>query len=332
MWHGAISSQGAIGGVLEHIPDGLDPVLPLGALIVAVLALCPVKFAMGRHGPRRRAALARENAIRAKLSPTELSALETALATPQQLSGDASTCWGHKRPRTCLGRSAQQQLALDQHKLALDQEQLQHAQHKLALDQQQLQHAQHKLALDQEQLQHAQHKLALDQQLLQHAQDQLASALEHQHMDAWMRCDLDLFTAYQHCDLMSFASGSCGPDAPHQARCCHRTCSDCKDKCMELKPGVDGSIMLTVKQYAPVKQKEGPARIELQQFKLSLREVVDKLNEQMPNYIWHHFVAHHQLAVFRRQQQAVQEKGDHGRVVISCDWSERLTVERPTEI
>ncbi|KAJ9511046.1 hypothetical protein QJQ45_002861 [Haematococcus lacustris] len=125
---------------------------------------------------------------------------------------------------------------------------------------------------------------------------------------------------------------SCGPDDPHQARCCHRTCSDCKDKCMKLKPGVDGSIMLSVKQYAPVKQKEGPARIELQQFKLSLREVVDKLNEQMPSYIWHHFVAHHQLAVFRRQQQAVQEKGDHGRVVISCDWSERLTVERPTEI
>ncbi|KAJ9519498.1 hypothetical protein QJQ45_000682 [Haematococcus lacustris] len=98
---------------------------------------------------------------------------------------------------------------------------------------------------------------------------------------------------------------SCGPDAPHQARCCHRTCSDCKDKCMKLKPGVDGSIMLFVKQYAPVKQKEGPARIELQQFRLSLREVVDKLNEQMPSYIWHHFVAHHQLVVFRRQQQAV---------------------------
>ncbi|KAJ9513436.1 hypothetical protein QJQ45_005988 [Haematococcus lacustris] len=52
---------------------------------------------------------------------------------------------------------------------------------------------------------------------------------------------------------------SCGPDDPHQARCCHRTCSDCKDKCMKLKPGVDGSIMLSVKQYAPVKQKEGPA-------------------------------------------------------------------------
>ncbi|KAJ9533548.1 hypothetical protein QJQ45_026603 [Haematococcus lacustris] len=78
-------------------------------------------------------------------------------------------------------------------------------------------------------------------------------------------------------------------------RCCHRTCSDCKDK-----SGVDGSIMLYVKQYAPVKQKEGPARIELQQFRLSLREVVGKLNEQMPSYIWHHFVAHHQLAVFRR--------------------------------
>ncbi|KAJ9525938.1 hypothetical protein QJQ45_009406 [Haematococcus lacustris] len=413
MWHGAISSLGAIGGVLEHIPDGLDPVLPLGALIVAVLALCPVKFAMGRHGPRRRAALARENAIRAKLSPTELSALETALATPQQLSGDASTCWGHKRPRTCLGRSAQQQLALDQeqlqraqHKLALDQEQLQRAQHQLAVDQQQLQNAQHQLGLNQQQLQVAQHQLAVDQQLLQDArrqvaldqqqlqgaqhqlavnqqqlqgaqhhlaqdleqlqgtQHQLAQALEQmqngrtglerseillrQHMDACMRApamDLPSHADMQTCRHATMQPCSHAAMQPEMRHICFmRNCVPIAaaqaaysaalppDKCMKLKPGVDGSIMLSVKQYAPVKQKEGPARIELQQFKLSLREVVDKLNEQMPSYIWHHFVAHHQLAVFRRQQQAVQEKGDHGRVVISCDWSERLTVERPTEI
>ncbi|KAJ9531105.1 hypothetical protein QJQ45_000897 [Haematococcus lacustris] len=274
MWHGAISSQGAIGGVLEHIPHGLDPVLPLGALIVAVLALCPVKFAMGRHGPRRRAALARENAIRAKLSPTELSALETALATPQQLSGDASTCWGHKRPRTCLGRSAQQQLSMDQ-------QQLQGAQHQVAQDQQQLQHAQHQLSLNQQELQGAQHQLSVDQQLLQ---------------DGVM------------------GAGTWGHG----------------DKCMKLKPGVDGSIMLSIKQYAPLKQKEGPARIELQQFKLSLREVVDKLNEQMPSYIWHHFVAHHQLAVFRRQQQAVQEKGDHASSS-SRQCRRRVTNDHPVQ-
>ncbi|GFH33532.1 hypothetical protein HaLaN_32918, partial [Haematococcus lacustris] len=58
--------------------------------------------------------------------------------------------------------------------------------------------------------------------------------------------------------------------------------------------------MLYVKQYAPVKQKEGPARIELQQFSSSSASCVPA--------------------------------ADHGRVVISCDWSERLTVERPTEI
>ncbi|KAJ9523955.1 hypothetical protein QJQ45_022428 [Haematococcus lacustris] len=127
---------GAISGVLEHIPDGLDPVLPLGAHIAAFLALCAKlkpKNVMGHPGPRRRAALAREDAIRAKLSPTELPALETALATSQQSSRGAST-WGHKRPRTCLGRGAQQQLSMDQ-------QQLQGAQHLLALDQQQLQGA-----------------------------------------------------------------------------------------------------------------------------------------------------------------------------------------------
>ncbi|KAJ9520520.1 hypothetical protein QJQ45_000274 [Haematococcus lacustris] len=61
---------GAIGGVLEHNPDGLDSVLPLGALIAAFLALCAKlipKSVMSPPGPRRRAALARENAISAKL-------------------------------------------------------------------------------------------------------------------------------------------------------------------------------------------------------------------------------------------------------------------------
>ncbi|KAJ9521639.1 hypothetical protein QJQ45_008971 [Haematococcus lacustris] len=88
----------------------------------------------------------------------------------KQSSRDAST-WGQKRPRTCLGRGALQQLSMDQQQLqgakrqlTLDQEQLQGAQHQLALDQQQLQGAKRQLTLDQEQLQGAQHQLALDQQ------------------------------------------------------------------------------------------------------------------------------------------------------------------------
>ncbi|KAJ9508099.1 hypothetical protein QJQ45_021421, partial [Haematococcus lacustris] len=168
------------GGDWRHpvfIPDGLDPVPPLGAIIATFLALCAKlipKYAMSPPGPRRRALLERHKAIRAKLSPTELPALETALATPQQSSGDASTCWGHKRPRTCLGRGAQQQLSMDQqqlqdaqHQLAVEQQQLQDAQHQLGLNQQQLQDAQHQLGLNQQQLQDAQHQLAVDQQLLQ---------------------------------------------------------------------------------------------------------------------------------------------------------------------
>ncbi|KAJ9522582.1 hypothetical protein QJQ45_019673 [Haematococcus lacustris] len=174
---------GAIGGVLEHNPDGLDPVPPLGAVIAAFLALCAKlkpKIVMGHPAPRRRAALAREHAIRAKLSPTELPALETALATPQHSSRDVST-WGHKRPRTCLGRGAQQQLSMDQqqlqgaqHQLAQDQQQLQDAQHQLSLNQQELQGAQHQLAVDQQLLHDAQRQVALDQQQLQGAQHQLA--------------------------------------------------------------------------------------------------------------------------------------------------------------
>ncbi|KAJ9517715.1 hypothetical protein QJQ45_004016 [Haematococcus lacustris] len=91
---------GAIGDVLGHIPDGLDPVLPLGALIAAFLALCAKlipKNAMSPPGPRRRAALARVHAIRAKLVALD-----------------------------------QQQLQGAQHQLAVDLEQLQGTQHQLA--------------------------------------------------------------------------------------------------------------------------------------------------------------------------------------------------------
>ncbi|KAJ9516199.1 hypothetical protein QJQ45_024625 [Haematococcus lacustris] len=52
------------------IPDGVDPVLLLGALIAGFFALCAnfkQKIAMGHPGPRRRALLERHKAIRAKL-------------------------------------------------------------------------------------------------------------------------------------------------------------------------------------------------------------------------------------------------------------------------
>ncbi|KAJ9514902.1 hypothetical protein QJQ45_028622 [Haematococcus lacustris] len=55
------------------------------------------------------------------------------------------------------------------------------------------------------------------------------------------------------------------------------------------------------------------------------------LNKQMPEYIKHHRLAHHQLQVFREHREAIKS-GKDGKVVISCDWSEKLTVERSVEI
>ncbi|KAJ9524402.1 hypothetical protein QJQ45_008616 [Haematococcus lacustris] len=143
------------------------------------------KQGASNNGVAKRASVAprmRQNRMNSN-SPTELSAPETVLATPHQSSGDAR--WGRKRPRTCLGRGAQQQLTVDQQLLqdaqrqvALDQQQLQGAQHQLAVDQQQLKGAQQQLALDLEKLQGAQHQLGLDQQQLKGAQHQLALDLE----------------------------------------------------------------------------------------------------------------------------------------------------------
>ncbi|KAJ9509460.1 hypothetical protein QJQ45_001918 [Haematococcus lacustris] len=357
---------------------------------------------MGHPGPRRRALLERHKAIRAKLSPTELPALETALATPQQSSRGAIT-WGHKRPRTCLGRGAQQQLSMDQqqlqgaqHQLAEDQQQLQDAQHQLSLNQQELQGAQHQLAQDQQQLQDAQRQVALDQQQLQGAQHQLAVDLEQlqgtqhqlaqaleqmqsgrtglerselllrQHMDACMRaptmdlpsyadmqpcshaamhgdaqpCNLpcnqpcttmqpgmqpamQMHSHAQPCTAMHSHAQPCTTMQPEMRRICYmrnRVPSAAAqaayfaalppDKCMKLKPGVDGSIMLSVKQYAPVKQKEGPARIKLQQLKLSLQRLTVERPTEIQSDHWHHhnvgiFVA---CAYFRNNRDEYREE------------------------
>ncbi|KAJ9511751.1 hypothetical protein QJQ45_022609, partial [Haematococcus lacustris] len=128
--------------------------------------------------PSKRAKASRANGAQGQLQQQ----LREAAARQQQIlmSAVAATCWGHKRPRSCLGRSAQQQLSMDQqelqgaqHQLGLDQQQLLGAEQQLALDQQQLHGAKRQLTMDQGQLQGAQHQLALDQQQLKRALQQL---------------------------------------------------------------------------------------------------------------------------------------------------------------
>ncbi|MGQ3286015.1 hypothetical protein, partial [Bosea sp. (in: a-proteobacteria)] len=78
-------------------------------------------------------------------------------------------------------------------------------------------------------------------------------------------------------------------------------------------------------------QEKGPQKVELEYLEHRVHEALVLLNQQMPEYIWHHHIAHHQLATFRAHQAAVHSSHP-GMVVISCDWSERFTVQRPQEI
>ncbi|KAJ9522211.1 hypothetical protein QJQ45_008035 [Haematococcus lacustris] len=94
---------GAIGGVLEHNPDGLDPVPPLGAFIAAFLALyanLKPKFAMGHPGPRRRAALAHQKAIRAKVGVVRAAGLSRIGMANGRGDLESLLAYCHMCPRT----------------------------------------------------------------------------------------------------------------------------------------------------------------------------------------------------------------------------------------
>ncbi|KAJ9523530.1 hypothetical protein QJQ45_007190 [Haematococcus lacustris] len=121
--------------------------------------------------------------------------------------------------------------------------------------------------------------------------------------------------------------------------CSLRTCPHCKSRKLHLQPDADGNVMLTVRQYGKPSSAvgsrpapaAGKAKVELLCMRVSLSDVVGMLNKQMPEYIRHHRLAHHQLQIFREHREAVKA-GQDGKVVISCDWSEKLTVERSVEI
>ncbi|KAJ9525675.1 hypothetical protein QJQ45_003487 [Haematococcus lacustris] len=115
------------------------------------------------------------------------------------------------------------------------------------------------------------------------------------------------------------------------ARLSLRTCLHCKSRRLQLQPDADGSVMLTVRQYGKPPSAVGSRPVELLCMRVCLSNAIGMLNKQMPEYIKHHRLAHHQLQVFREHSEAVKA-GKDGKVVISCDWSEKLTVERSVEI
>ncbi|KAJ9533964.1 hypothetical protein QJQ45_027077 [Haematococcus lacustris] len=123
----------------------------------------------------------------------------------------------------------------------------------------------------------------------------------------------------------------CEPGQQPSLACSLRTCLHCKSRKLQLQSDADGSVMLTVRQYGKPPSAVGSRPVELLCMRVSLSDAVGMLNKQMPEYIKHHRLAHHQLQVFREHREAVKA-GQDGKVVTSCDWSEKLTVERSVEI
>ncbi|KAJ9505563.1 hypothetical protein QJQ45_009747 [Haematococcus lacustris] len=88
-------------------------------------------------------------------------------------------------------------------------------------------------------------------------------------------------------------------------------CPHCKSRNLKLQPDADGSV--PVRQYGKPSSAvgirpaaaAGKAKVELLCMRMSLSDAVDMLNKQMPEYIKHHRLAHHQLQVFRKHREAV---------------------------
>ncbi|GFH10775.1 hypothetical protein HaLaN_06151 [Haematococcus lacustris] len=96
--------------------------------------------------------------------------------------------------------------------------------------------------------------------------------------------------------------------------CSLRTCPQAQAHNLQLQPHADGSVMLTTHQYGKPSSTvdsqpaaaAGKANVELLRMRMSLSDVS------------------------REHREAVKASKD-GKVVISCGWSEKLTVERRVE-
>ncbi|KAJ9518683.1 hypothetical protein QJQ45_018731, partial [Haematococcus lacustris] len=84
------------------------------------------------------------------------------------------------------------------------------------------------------------------------------------------------------------------------------TCPHCKLHKLQLQPDADGSVMLTVRQYGKPSSAvgsraaatAGKATVELLCMRMRISDADDMLNKQLPDYIKHHQLAHHQLQLF----------------------------------
>ncbi|KAJ9525583.1 hypothetical protein QJQ45_003309 [Haematococcus lacustris] len=135
---------------------------------------------------------------------------------------------------------------------------------------------------------------------------------------AAVRLDLDYAT------VQSWFVCPCKVGAKPSLACLQRQCDACKDRKVGVKAGCEG-VQLQYRQFNKLDNGQG---VELATVQTTLGELVAGLNALMQKQLWHHYLAKHQRATFRAHCAAVQNTPVMCHVVLSCDWSEKLTIHQ----
>ncbi|KAJ9521844.1 hypothetical protein QJQ45_024711 [Haematococcus lacustris] len=133
---------------------------------------------------------------------------------------------------------------------------------------------------------------------------------------AAMRVDLDYAT------VQSWFVCPCKVGAKPSLACLQRTCNACKDRKVGVKAEREG-VQLQYRQFNKLDNGQG---VELATVQTTLGGLVAGLNDLMQKQLWHQYLAKHQRATFRAHCAAV--RNTPGLVVVSCDWSEKLTIHQ----
>ncbi|KAJ9530717.1 hypothetical protein QJQ45_014859 [Haematococcus lacustris] len=114
----------------------------------------------------------------------------------------------------------------------------------------------------------------------------------------------------------------CKEGAKPRLACLQRKCDACKDRKVGVKAGCKG-VQLQYRQFKKLDNGQG---VELATVQTTLGKLVADLNDLMQKQLWHQHLAKHQRATFRAHCAAVHNTP--GLVVVSCDWSEKLTIHQ----
>ncbi|KAJ9531110.1 hypothetical protein QJQ45_000892 [Haematococcus lacustris] len=203
----------------------------------------------------------------------------------------------------------------------LQQDELQRKEQQVAEQQQQLQQQQADMHLREQQLADQQHQVQQREQQVAQQQHQLqqqqADMQQREHIRRGdVRVDLDYAT------VQSWFVCPCKVGAKPSLTCLQRQCAACKDRKVGVKAEREG-VQLQYRQFKKLDNGQG---VELATVQTTLGELVVGLNDLMQKQLWHHYLAKHQRATFRTHCAAV--RNTPGLVVVSCDWSEKLTIHQ----